>query len=230
MDDRTVPVPIHADLVERYRRFRSGGYASRVELYGKLATSQKPRVLFITCSDSRVVPTMVLAGDPGDVFVCQIVGNIVPAYGDTFGGVSATVEYAVTALAVEAIIVCGHSDCGAMKAVQHIERYVETPAIASWLRHADAAKRVASAEDATDEHEHLATLTRENVIAQLENLRTHPAVALGRHRGLRLYGWVYDIGDGTVESYDDESGSFAPLDEVPLDTVPADAVPVDAAR
>lgn len=200
-------------LVERYRRFQREGFPERRRLFDELAQGQKPRVLFITCSDSRVVPSLILSGDPGDIFECQIVGNIVPAYGDSFGGVSATLEYAVTVLGVQAIIVCGHSDCGAMRAVHDSEQFSHLTALAIWLRHADAAKRIVRgvARDLTEQEE-IALLTRENVIAQLDHLRTHPAVALGRRNGLEIFGWIYHIQSGAVDCYDEASRSFIPLE------------------
>jgi carbonic anhydrase len=199
-------------LVERYRRFQREGFPERQRLFDELAQGQKPRVLFITCSDSRVVPSLILSGDPGDIFECQIVGNIVPAYGDAFGGVSATLEYAVTVLAVSAIIVCGHSDCGAMRAVHNSERFAHLTALAMWLRHAETAKRIVQsvARDLTEEEE-IALLARENVIAQLDHLRTHPAVALGRRNGLEIFGWIYHIQTGAIDCYDEASRAFTAL-------------------
>ena len=207
------PEEIRDFLVTRYRQFRQEGFPEYQKLFNQLAQSQSPRVLFITCSDSRVVPSVILSGAPGDIFECQIVGNIVPAYGDAFGGVSATLEYAVTVLGVQAIIVCGHSDCGAMKAVHDSERFAHLTAVAMWLRHAEAAKRIMqSAGTGLVEKEAIALLTRENVIAQLENMRTHPAVALGRRNGLQIFGWVYDIETGDIVCYDEQKRDFLPLD------------------
>jgi carbonic anhydrase len=199
-------------LVERYRQFQQEGFPENRKLFETLAQGQKPRVLFITCSDSRVVPSLILSGDPGDIFECQIVGNIVPAYGDSFGGVSATLEYAITVLGVQAVIVCGHSDCGAMKAVHDSEQVAHLTAVAMWLRHTEAAKRIIQNVGADmSQAEQIALLTRENVIAQIENMRTHPAVALGRRNGLQILGWVYNIQTGEVENYDEETRSFRPL-------------------
>ncbi|MEA2664757.1 MAG: carbonic anhydrase [Candidatus Eremiobacteraeota bacterium] len=210
---------IHDFLVERYRRFRTESFPARQDLFEELAQGQNPRVLFITCSDSRVVPSLILAGDPGDVFECQIVGNIVPAYGDSFGGVSATLEYAVTVLKVQAIIVCGHSDCGAMKVLRDPSGFKDLTAIALWLRHSDAATRIAREACAgLSEDEALRLLTRENVIAQIDNMRTHPAVAAGRRRGLEVFGWMYDIKTGAVEAYDEKTRTFVPLAGRTLDT------------
>lgn len=207
--------PIEEILLERYRAFKSTSYAEHRELYADLASAQSPRILFITCSDSRVVPSAILAGDPGDVFVCQIVGNIVTPYG-MIGGVSATVEYAVTMLKVQAIVVCGHSDCGAMKALLDGERYAKFPAITSWLSNSETALRIAQLDgESLGEDDLLARTIRENVIAQIEHLRTHPSVAMARRTGLQIFGWVYDIASGGIERYDERSHEFRPLDPAP---------------
>ena len=178
------PHSIRDFILDRYRKFRSETFPARRILFDKLSQGQEPRVLFITCSDSRVAPSMILSGDPGDIFECRIVGNIVPPYGDAIGGVSATLEYAVTFLKVQAIIVCGHSDCGAMKAIRNSEQYDHLRSISSWLHYADAAKRIFQrSSEGLDEDASLALLARENVIAQIDNMRTHPAVAEGRRNG-----------------------------------------------
>ncbi len=205
--------PILEELLERYRRFKRDVHREKAPLYKELAAGQSPRILFITCSDSRVVPSAILSAEPGDLFVCQVVGNIVPPYG-LLGGVSVTVEYAVSMLEVDAIIVCGHSNCGAMGALAHLDRFASYPSIGSWLASSESAKRIVDAESDTswDEARLVARLTEENVIAQLEHLETHPSVALARRRGLRIFGWVYDIESGDVTSYDPPSGRFVPLE------------------
>ena len=116
-------------------------------LFRELATSQKPSALFITCSDSRVVPELLTQQNPGDIFVIRNAGNIIPSYSAEPGGVTATVEYAVAVLGVKDIVVCGHSDCGAMTAVANCACMDHLPAVASWLRHADSAKAVTQARD-----------------------------------------------------------------------------------
>src|SRR6185369_7643671 len=115
-----------------------------------LANSQKPHTLFITCSDSRVDPSMLLQAPPGELFVCRVVGNLVPAHGGASGGVTCAVEYAVAVLGVEHIVVCGHSDCGAMRAFLHPEKLRGLKAVASWLDHANAAIAVTR-----ENHSHL---------------------------------------------------------------------------
>src|ERR1700684_612406 len=104
------------DIIDGFLKFRLDAFPKRSELFKSLATAQNPRTLFITCSDSRVVPELLTQREPGDLFVIRNAGNIVPSYGPEPGGVSATVEYAVAVLGVQDIVICGHSNCGAMTA------------------------------------------------------------------------------------------------------------------
>ena len=152
---------------------------------------------------------MITQAEPGDLFVIRNAGNIVPCHGADLGGVSATVEYAVTAVGVKDIIVCGHSDCGAMTAIAKAKNLDEMPAVAKWLRHADAAKLVTNSVPDLRPEACLSNLIHENVIAQLRNLATHPSVALGlARRQLVFHGWVYDIETGSIEELQVESNQF----------------------
>ena len=159
-------------------------------------------MLFITCADSRIDPSLITHTDPGDLFICRNIGNIVPAYGEMMGGVSAVVEYAVIALKVTDIIVCGHSDCGAMKALRDPDSpsLAAMPTVKSWLRNADAALGVVRAKYPNASGDHMTrALIEENVLLQLQHLRTHPGVAGGLATGtVRLHGWIYNIGNGRV--------------------------------
>src|SRR3954452_4103651 len=171
-------------LLEGYARFRADVFPKRAGLFQNLANHQKPSTLFITCADSRIVPDMILQSDPGDLFICRNAGNIVPSYGEVNGGVSATIEYAVLALGIENIIVCGHSDCGAMKAVLSRKKHDNMPTVDSWLKHSVPALGMLEHHDSHelnptiqdhDPEARLRGLTRANVIAQLHNLQTHPS-------------------------------------------------------
>jgi carbonic anhydrase len=169
-------------------------------LFEKLALGQRPEALFITCSDSRIDPTLLTQTKPGELFICRVIGNIVPPYPDAIGGVSATIEYAVGVLEVPVVIVCGHTDCGVMKGALNPEALADYPSVTFWLRYAKV------------EHQDLLTLTERNVVQQLSNLRTHPTVAARLADGsLALDGWVYHIGSGTVAAYDEASDKFLPL-------------------
>ncbi len=185
-------------------RFKQQVYPKHRELFEKLATGQRPEALFITCADSRIDPCLLTQTEPGELFICRVIGNIVPPYPDAIGGVSATVEYAVGVLRVPEVIVCGHTDCGVMKGALNpgaLERY---PNVTAWLRYANVVQR-----ETKPSPEFLLTLTEQNVVAQLRNLRSHPSVADRLEKGdLALHGWVYHIGAGAVTSYDEESRKF----------------------
>lgn len=204
------------ELIGRVFHFEKSIYPASSELFGKLAThGQSPKALIISCSDSRIVPEQIMQAEPGDLFVCRNAGNIVPTYGSQNGGVTATVEYAVSALGVTDIIVCGHSDCGAMKALSDPTGLEAMPNVASWLRHGAAAEHIVSAcHGELEGKERVRAITLENVIAQIGHLRTHPSVAAGIARGaITLHGWVVDIHEGQVLGLDGETGEFVPLRE-----------------
>ncbi len=204
------------DIIEGFLKFQREAFPERSGLFKKLATTQNPEALFITCSDSRVVPELLTQREPGDLFVIRNAGNIVPAYGPAPGGVSASVEYAVSVLGVTDIIVCGHSDCGAMTAISSETNLDHLPAVASWLAHADAAKVVNAARTHDSAHERLQAMVRGNVIAQLTNIRTHPSVSLALDQNrLNLHGWVYDIETGSMETLNGSTGRFVPLADHP---------------
>ena len=213
-------------LIEGYRRFRAEVFPRQQAFFSALATAQNPTAMFITCADSRVVPDLITQCGPGDLFVCRNVGNIVPPYAQFTGGVSAAIEYAVMALGVRHIIVCGHSDCGAMKATLDPKSTERMAAVSAWLRHAQIAKHVVDENYHThDEHELLDALTQENVVAQLDHLRTHPSVAAKLAKGeLGLHGWIYDIESANIRAFCGERGRFVDLEEasfVPHATPPA---------
>ncbi len=204
------------EIIDGFLKFQRDVFPARKELFRKLATSQTPRTLFISCSDSRMVPELVTQREPGDLFVIRNAGNIVPSFGPEPGGVSATVEYAVAALGVTDVVICGHSDCGAMTAVATCKCLDHMPAVANWLRYADSAKLVNESREHADERERIDSMVRENVIAQLNNLKTHPSVALALARGrLKLHGWVYDIESGSIDALDSTTRQFVSLSDHP---------------
>jgi carbonic anhydrase len=187
--------------------FQNHVYPEHQDLFEKLALGQRPDALFITCADSRIDPCLLTQTKPGALFICRVIGNIVPPYPDAIGGVSATVEYAVGVLRVPEVIVCGHTDCGVMKGAFNPEPLAVYPNVAAWLRYAQAPHR--SPEPSA---ETLLAFTQDNVVAQLKNLASHPAVAQRLPVGdLAMHGWIYDIGAGTVTAYDEASRSFQPL-------------------
>lgn len=203
-------------IIEGFLNFQKEVFPQQKELFRTLASSQNPKALFISCSDSRLVPELVTQQDPGQLFVIRNAGNIVPSFGPEPGGVSATIEYAVVALGVTDIVICGHSNCGAMKAIASCQCLDPMPAVAHWLRYADAAKAVVEKKSYSSEEEKLNAMVQENVIAQLNNMKTHPSVAVGlRNNALRLHGWVYDIESGVIRALDKDSKKFVLLSENP---------------
>ncbi|MBT2188330.1 carbonic anhydrase [Sphingobium nicotianae] len=204
------------ELIGRVFRFEKTVFPGSSALYGKLAThGQSPKALMISCADSRVVPELIMQAEPGDLFVCRNAGNIVPPFATQNGGVSSTVEYAVAALGVRDIIVCGHSDCGAMKALSKPETLDGMPNVAAWLRHSAAAQHVVnSCYPDLDGHDRIRAISLENVVAQIAHLRTHPAVAAAIVRGeMALHGWFVDIHAGQVLGLDGDTGRFLALRE-----------------
>lgn len=201
-------------LLTGVRRFQREVYPHRKAEYQRLVQEgQKPHALFITCADSRIDPELITQSGPGEIFVSRNIGNLVPAYGDAVGGVSAIIEYAVAALQVSHVVVCGHTECGAMVGLLHPEKVTQVPIVARWLRHGDAALSVVRHRaKATDESSTLDELIEENVVLQLQHLRTHPSVAGRLAQGtLGLSGWVYDIGQGNVRVYHEEQRKFLPV-------------------
>ena len=168
---------------------------------------------------------MITQTEPGELFIIRNAGNIVPPYGAANGGEGATIEFAVVGLGIQHIIVCGHSHCGAMKGLLHPESLTELPLMAAWLGHAEATRRIARQKYEDRSAEALLNVAiQENVLVQLENLRTHPAVAAALAGGkLKLHAWVYKIETGQVFAYDPEQGQFAPLTGISPAPVPPPA-------
>ncbi len=197
-------------LKEGIRRFQMEIYPQNSESYQIAATTpQKPHTLIITCADSRIDVETITGSVPGEIFAARNVGNMVPPYGEMMGGVSAVIEYAVDALKVQHAVVCGHMDCGAMKALKADENHLDSmPTVKSWLRNAKAAKSVA-ASMSSDSEIPLRTLTEQNVLLQLAHLQTHPSVRGAMARGeLTVSGWVYDIASGDVLIHDAGTEKF----------------------
>ncbi len=182
------------------------------ELLERLASQgQAPEVLFIACSDSRVPSELLTSVDPGDLFVIRNVANIVPPYGTGQMAVGAAVEYAVLNLYVKHIVICGHTDCGGIRALDEPPDWSRRPHIARWIEHARPAKTTVEASGLSMEERHLATV-RENVLLQLEHLRSYDPVREGERAGtLALHGWVYHLETGTFETYDPETAIWTPL-------------------
>jgi carbonic anhydrase len=197
-------------IIEGISRFQNDVYPDQQKLFQDLATTQSPDVLFITCSDSRIDPNLITQTNPGDLFICRNAGNIVPPNSNITGGTTASIEYAVAALGVRHIVICGHTDCGAMKGALNPAALSELPHVSAWLSHSAAACRTVQENygDLKDDDK-LQKLIEENVLAQMQHIRTHPYVASRMHAGkVELHGWVYDIKSGGFKVYNAKSGKF----------------------
>lgn len=205
------------ELIGRVVNFQKQVFPRHADLYGRLANNgQSPKALMISCADSRIVPELILQAEPGDLFVTRNAGNIVPPFGQVNGGVSSAVEYAVVALSITDIIVCGHSDCGAMKALLQPGSLDRMPNVAAWLRHSHAAQGIVHNcyPHMVRDEERIRALTLENIVVQLNHLRTHPSVAAGIARGeVALHGWFVDIHRGIILGMDGLSGGFETISE-----------------
>jgi carbonic anhydrase len=200
-------------LVKGFLKFRTEVFDKKKEFFTRLSENQAPRALFITCSDSRVDPTLLTQTDPGEIFILRNAGNMVPPYGSMQGGSTATIEYAMAVLKVPHIIVCGHTDCAVMKALLNPEAVSDLPAFREWVGQAETTRRI-MLEHYThlEGDDRLIKTTQENVRSQLDHLRTHPSVALLlRKKQVDLHGWVYSISTGDVWVYDFEIEQFTSL-------------------
>jgi carbonic anhydrase len=207
-------------LIQGIHRFREEHFRPHQGLFEELSKGQNPDTLFITCSDSRIDPNLLTRSRPGDLFILRNAGNIVPPHGAANGGEAATIEFAVAGLGVRDIIVCGHSHCGAMKGLLDPGSVADLPAVAGWLSHAETTRRIVTENYKHLEGDKLVTATvEENVLVQLEHLRTLPSVASRLVKGdLHLHGWVYKIETGEVFAFDAASGQFLSLAEFPYPT------------
>ena len=201
-------------LINGIVQFQQEPFKSREALFAELANGQSPEVLFITCADSRIDPNLVTQSEPGELFICRNAGNIVPPHAKVAGGVTASIEYAVAVLGVKHIIVCGHTDCGAMKGALNPQGLQELPHVHNWLNHSKAAVEVVKAKCGRTTVEELLMMTEENVLLQLQHLRTHPTVAVRlANDEVSLHGWVYHIENGMVSCYDESQQSFVPVQD-----------------
>ena len=203
-------------IVQGVLCFQENAFQEKAELFKELAKGQSPKILFITCSDSRVDPGLITRTDPGDMFVVKNAGNIIPPYGAMQGGTLAAIEYAVSILNVEHVIVCGHSHCGAMEALLDEEKVKELPqTIREWLSYAEATKFVVDqSQDPISREDRIEAYVHQNIPVQLNHLTTIPAVAakLAQNQ-LEIHGWVFHISTGDVAVYDSDTESFRDFKE-----------------
>jgi carbonic anhydrase len=189
--------------------FRLKRRAQYTELFGKLSLEQNPDTLLIACSDSRVVPNLFASTDPGDMFVVRNVGNLVPEYGSFRGSVGAAIEFAVDTLKVQDIIICGHSNCGAIKAIVDEDKFEGD--IASWLSNGFEIRKL-SAPAGNWNHYDLASQT--NTLLQTRRLKKYPSVIKAlKERKIRIHSWWFNISNAEILHFDKETKSFVVLDE-----------------
>ena len=202
-------------IIEGVRAFREHGFKENQELYQVLAHGRSPRYLLITCADSRVVPNLITGLGPGDLFTIRDAGNIVPPRTAGPSGEAAAIEFAVVELKVEHIIVCGHSHCGAMTSLLRPETLDKLPAVAGFLLYAARARRTVKARYPRLVGDDLVTqLDKENVLVQLNHLRSQSAISAALRRGeLQVHGWVFMIETGEVLAYDTTSKRFITVEQ-----------------
>ncbi|MEV5607583.1 carbonic anhydrase [Streptomyces sp. NPDC052225] len=178
------------------------------EEFARLADGQSPQVLFITCSDSRVVPALITGARPGELFELRTAGNIVPPYpSGRPSGEAATIEYAVEVLGVQDVVVCGHSHCGAIGALVRGDDLAAVPAVRDWLAHAADEP---SSQDPSDPT--VSAAVQQHVLAQVLRLRSYPCVERRLADGrLRLRAWYYEVHTGGVREHRADSDTFETL-------------------
>lgn len=215
-------------LVKGIVEFRRNIRPNYLEAFAKLALGQSPDTLFIACSDSRVVPNLFASTDPGDLFVIRNVGNIVPpchCHGTGLSGgdksEAAAIEFAVHKLKVSNLIVCGHSECGAMRALLDQSMVEEMPNLAEWLT--DGKMTLARLQQDNHCPPNLAKhnrLSQLNVLQQIENLKTYPIVQQKLQEGsLRLHGWWFELSQAEVYAFEEEEDKFILIDDVEADRI-----------
>ena len=195
--------------------FKRDVFPAKQALYEKLAAGQSPEALFITCSDSRILPNLVTQTEPGELFICRNAGNIVPPHSQATGGTTATIEYALAVLNVPHIVICGHTGCGAMQGAMNPESLKDLPHVSKWLAYSQAALEIVKETGkGLDDEARLRMLVEQNVLLQIVHLKTHPYVAAHLAAGkLKIHGWIYDIRLGDIVAYDEKQEKFLPVEE-----------------
>ena len=199
-------------IIKGYLQFKESGFEERKDLFAKLSNSQSPEVLFITCSDSRIDPNLITQTEPGDLFVIRNAGNIVPPHTVESDGIVASIEFAVVALGVKHIVVCGHSNCGAMKGALNTSGLTALPKVKSWLNYCSEAVALVESRGGDLMSDELNSVTQENVFLQIRRLEQYPEISKRLAKGdIEIHGWVYEIGEGTIRYFNQEKEAFIEL-------------------
>ncbi|MBX2860170.1 MAG: carbonic anhydrase [Vampirovibrio sp.] len=199
------------ELIDGTRQFKKNVYKTQKPLFQKLSKGQHPKALFITCSDSRIAPNLITQMQPGDLFVLRNAGNIVPPVSAGVTGQAATIEFAVNALGVKDIVICGHSQCGAIQALlDDPAKHKDLPTVLAWLEHAKPIRQmIDTLYHRMPEAKKLQKAIEQNVLLQLHNLQTLPAVAAKlASGGVRLHGWMYEFETGKMLAYSPKKDQF----------------------
>jgi len=207
-------------LKNRVRNFREFHFPKLRQQFETLKYGQQPHTLFITCSDSQIIPHLLTDSEPGELVVVRNAGNIVPRSDSPDAGVVASIEFAVNKLKVPNIVVCGHSHCGAMEGLIDPCSTRDVPSVQRWLQNS---QDILFALDDVPKPCQLDRAIKENVALQLSNLRTYPSVKTAEAQGeLALHGWVFNFESGDVLELDESIGEFEPIVEESVFTRLAD--------
>ena len=199
-------------IINGYLQFKESGFKERKDLFAKLSNSQSPEVLFITCSDSRIDPNLITQTEPGDLFVIRNAGNIVPPHTVESDGIVASVEFAVVGLGVKHIVICGHSNCGAMKGALNTSGLSDLPKVRGWLNYCSEAVTIVQSRDRNLKSDELNSVTQENVLLQIKRLKQYPEISKRLASGkIEIHGWVYGIGEGVIRYFNQEKQTFVEL-------------------
>jgi carbonic anhydrase len=220
-------------LIQGIHEFQRSIFGPRRGFFEHLANGQSPETLFLTCADSRINPNLITQTQPGDLFIVRNAGNLVAPHNPQAlaSAEGAAIEYAVEVLKVRSVVVCGHTHCGAMKAVLDPSQTATLPTVAAWLGHADATRHIMRSSYQHLEGDALLTATaQENVLVQLDHLRTLPSVASALVRkAIDLHGWIYKLETGEVFAFDPDERQFAPVVRANGTDVAARVRPANAA-
>lgn len=198
-------------LIRGLREFKANYVSTHRDLFLTLPQGQKPRVLFITCADSRIDPNLITQTNMGELFIIRNAGNIIPPFRAANGGEGATLEYAIHSLEIEQIVICGHSHCGAIKGLLMLnELQSDLPLMYDWLKHSEATRTLVKENYSNYTGEELLEIAiAENVLTQIDNLKTYPVVRSKLYQGrLKIYAWIYHLETGEVLAYDPENHAY----------------------
>jgi carbonic anhydrase len=202
-------------ILKGLNEFQTNYFTIHQEMFEKLSQGQSPEILFITCADSRIAPNLLTQTKPGELFIIRNLGNIIPTHRTLNNGEGAAIEYAVSALNIKHIIVCGHSHCGSMKGLLQLKNLAEEmPLVYDWLKsNAESTLRLLRENyEGYDEEKLLRIALEENILTQIENLETYPVIRSKlQENKLSLHAWVYEIETGKIFAYNVNKSKFVPL-------------------